>query len=64
MATLQIKNKTLYDIPELTKKLGVGKYTIRRYIKLGTLKAVKVGRAYWVDEEELDKLFATGTEKD
>jgi excisionase family DNA binding protein len=61
MAVLQIDDRTLYDIPEVSAKLGVGVYTVRGYIRKGMIKAVKVGRKYWIDEKDLAKLFETGT---
>jgi excisionase family DNA binding protein len=63
MATLQIDDRTLYDIPEISAKLGVGIQTVRMYVRKGTLKGVKVGRRYWIDEKDLSKLFDTGTTK-
>lgn len=63
MATLQIDDRTLYDIPEISAKLGVGIQTVRMYVRKGTLKGVKVGRRYWIDEKDLSKLFDTGTRK-
>ena len=61
MATLQIEDKVLYDIPALSEKIGIGVMAIRRYVRTGKLKAVKVGRKYWIDESDLAKLFTTGT---
>ena len=63
MATLQIAGKTYYDIDGIAEKIGVGKFTVRGYVRSGTLKAVKVGRRYWIEEKELSNLFATGTGK-
>jgi excisionase family DNA binding protein len=63
MATLQIENKILYDVPGLSEKLGVGINTIRTYIRGGKLSAVKVGRKYWVDEKELASLFTVEENK-
>ncbi|MDM7918507.1 MAG: helix-turn-helix domain-containing protein [Methanosarcina sp.] len=61
MATIQIEGKTYYDIDGIVEKIGVGKFTVRGYIRSGKLKAVKVGRRYWIEEKELSNLFATGT---
>ena len=61
MATLKIEDKTLYDLPELSEKMGVGIETVRMYARSGKVRAVKVGRKYWVDSEELKRLFDTGT---
>jgi predicted site-specific integrase-resolvase len=61
MATLKIEDKILYDMPGLSEKTGMGIVTLRTYVREGKLKAVKVGKAYWVDEKEIAKLFTTGT---
>lgn len=61
MATIQIEGKTYYDIDGIVEKIGVGKFTVRSYVRSGKLKAVKVGRRYWIDEKELSNLFAIGT---
>ena len=61
MATLQIENRVLYDVPELSEKIGASVHTIRAYIPEGKLGAVKVGRKYWVDEKDLASLLDKGT---
>lgn len=55
MAMVEIKADGVryYDIPELVKSIGVTKWTIRRWIKAGKLKAHKVGRKYFVSSEGL-----------
>lgn len=43
----------LYDLDELSRKLKVHIVTLRRYIKLGKLKASKIGQRYWISEDNL-----------
>lgn len=59
MAMVEIKADGVryYDIPELVKSMGVTKWTIRRWIKAGKLKARKVGRKYFVSSEGLRELL-------
>ncbi len=59
MAMVEIKADGVryYDIPELVKSIGVTKWTIRRWIKAGKLKAHKVGRKYFVSSEGLRDLL-------
>lgn len=58
MAMLELKDsERYYDIPELVKSMGVTKWTIRRWIKAGKLKAHKVGRKYFVSSEGLRELL-------
>jgi excisionase family DNA binding protein len=61
MAVLTLDDKTLYDVPEIATRLGVGVFTVRQYIRKGLIKGIKVGRKYWVEEKELAKLFDAGT---
>jgi excisionase family DNA binding protein len=61
MAVLNLDDKVLYDVPEISSRLGVGVFTVRQYIRKGLIKGVKVGRKYWVDDKDLAKLFKTGT---
>ncbi len=58
MAMLELKDsERYYDIPELVKSMGVTKWTLRRWIKAGKLKARKVGRKYFVSSEDLRDLL-------
>ena len=43
----------VYDLKDLSKKLKISIRTLREYIKNGTLKAKKVGKAYYVTEPNL-----------
>lgn len=63
MAMVEIKADGVryYDIPELVKSMGVTKWTIRRWIKAGKLKAHKVGRKYFVSSEGLRELLEGST---
>jgi excisionase family DNA binding protein len=61
MAILNIDERTLYDIPEVSAKLGVGVFTVRQYVRKGLIRGIKVGRKYWIDEKDLAKLFEKGT---
>ena len=63
MAMLELKlvSERYYDIPELVKSMGVTKWTIRRWIKAGKLKAHKVGRKYFVSSEGLRELLEGST---
>lgn len=54
MAAVEIKEGVKYfDIPELIKDMGVTKWAVRRWIKLGKLKAHRVGRKYYISAEDL-----------
>jgi putative resolvase len=46
-----------YDLDEIAKILGTSTETIRRYVRSGKLKAIKIGRDYKVSEENLQKMI-------
>lgn len=39
---------------EAAKALGVGRHTVRYHIKNGNLRAVRMGRDWFIHEEDLD----------
>ena len=49
----------LYKISEVADFLKVHDQTIRRYIKKGELKAVKVGKQWLIKNTDLNKLIKT-----
>lgn len=59
--SIEIAGLKLYDLKELSRILKVNRVTLRGYIEHGRLKAVKVGRSYRVNEEDLKEfLLARG----
>lgn len=48
--------KKYLSTSEAAELLGVDRVTVYRWIKNGTLKAIKIGKSFAVLEEELDKL--------
>lgn len=49
----------LFDIENLSEKLGANEKTIRRYITTGKMTGQKIGRRYYVSKENLIK-FVNG----
>lgn len=47
----------LLTIEEVAKRLKISKATVRRHIKEGRLRAVKIGRVVRVSTEEVKSLF-------
>lgn len=43
----------LYGVPEVAEICRVTEATVREWIKSGKLKALKPGRSYLIDEEDL-----------
>ena len=48
------KEKIVYKLKDLVDILGVSVRTLRKYIKRGELRAVKIGRNYLVRPQDLD----------
>ena len=49
----RISGIELYDLNELSKKLGVHLVTLERYCRQGKIKAQKIGRSWQVSGENL-----------
>jgi excisionase family DNA binding protein len=50
---ITIKNIKLYTIPETAKLLRVTPQTIRKYIAENKIKAKKIGRPFYITEDNL-----------
>lgn len=57
-------NLTLFDVDELSGKLGVTKITIRSYLREGRLIGKKVGGNWYVSEDSLKQFFLTPNSRD
>ncbi len=44
-----------YTVKQLTEILHVNDFTIRRYIDLGLLKAIKKGKSFLISQQDLDE---------
>ena len=51
----EFKDKTLFSTLEVAKILGVSRVTVFNRIKSGEINALKVGRAYLISKEELNR---------
>ena len=49
--------KPAYDLKSLSKMLNLGVVTLRKYIRIGDLRAKKIGKAYYVTETNLLKFL-------
>lgn len=47
----------IYTIQEVAELLRVNQMTIRRWIKSGKIKSIKIGRKYLFNESELKRLL-------
>jgi len=55
--SIQLGELKLYELKELTEKLGVTVITLRNYINEGKLKGRKMGGRWFVTEESLKEFF-------
>lgn len=54
----------LYSIKQVAKKLNVSTSTVRRQIKEGLLKSVRVGNSIRIPQEEVDKYLKISSAAD
>src|SRR3990172_4189245 len=54
---------TLLTVAEVARRLRLSEVTVRRHIRAGSLKAVRVGRGIRVREEDLDTFIQPATPK-
>ena len=55
--TIKIVDKQFYNVEALSKMLFIPVDTVRKYIREGKIKAIKIGRYYLVSEENLQKFL-------
>ncbi len=51
----------LYNLKEVSEKVGLSVTTLKAYVGRGTLKARKIGRTWHVSEDELRRFLNEGT---
>ncbi|MBA7548184.1 hypothetical protein ES705_40631 [subsurface metagenome] len=52
-----ILSKKLYTVKELTQILPLSYFSILEYLKKGRIKGIKIGRKYFVTEENLERFI-------
>ena len=55
--TIKIGKKQFYNVETLGKMLFIPVDTVRKYIRKGRIKAIKIGKFYLVSEENLQKFL-------
>jgi excisionase family DNA binding protein len=55
MRTIWLRSKIInqYSLQDLQEKLQVSKVTALKLVGLGKIKAQKIGRQWWINEEDL-----------
>ena len=54
---LHKRSDTMYTVTEVAKQFSVSRQTVLKWIKTGTIKAVKVVKVYRIPKEEIDRLI-------
>jgi hypothetical protein len=49
---------TYYSVTEAAEMLSIHKVTLRRYIKEGRVEATRIGRPYYITEQNLRQIFS------
>jgi len=65
MRTIWLGSKviTQYSLKDIQEKLQISKVTALKLVQSGKIKAQKIGRLWWVNEEDLID-FLEGSKKD
>jgi len=54
---IKVVKKKLYSVKDLTKMLPITPLTIREYFRKGTIKGNKIGKNWYVTEENLESFI-------
>jgi len=52
--TIKIGRKQFYNVEALSGMLNIPVDTVRKYIRQGRVKAIKIGKKYMISEENLE----------
>ena len=65
MRTIWLGSKviTQYSLKDIQEKLQISKVTALKLVQSGKIKAQKIGRRWWINEEDLIA-FLEGSKKD
>jgi excisionase family DNA binding protein len=58
------KEKLLLDIKEVAQRLSISPWTVRRYIYVGRLRVVRLGRRVLIEPSECVRLLEDARDKD
>lgn len=58
-----VMENQLLTLEEAAERLKISKFTVRRFIEIGKLEGVRVGRQWRVTEEEIKRYIAANTQK-
>ena len=61
---INLESIKMYDLKELSEKIGISVVSLREWIKQGKLKAKKLGVKYYVSEDDLIEFLKKGSDKE
>jgi excisionase family DNA binding protein len=61
---INLESIKMYDLQELSEKLGISVVSLREWIKQGKLKAKKLGVKYYVSEDSLIEFLKEDSKKE
>lgn len=61
---INLESIKMYDLQELSEKLGISVISLRQWIRQGKLKAKKIGVKYYVSEDSLIEFLKEDSKKE
>lgn len=61
---INLESIKMYDLQEVSEKIGISVVSLREWIKQGKLKAKKLGVKYYVSEESLIEFLKEDSKKE
>ena len=58
--TIKIGKKQFYNVEALAEMFLIPADTVRKYIRQGKVKAIKIGKKYMISEENLEAFLEGG----
>jgi len=61
---INLESIKMYDLQELSEKIGISVVSLREWIRQGKLKAKKIGVKYYVSEDSLIEFLKEDSKKE
>jgi len=55
-----MRGMKFFNVPDLTEILGLAPLAVRDYLRKGKIKAVKIGKRWWVSDKNLNAFLNAG----
>ncbi len=57
-------NKKYYSLNEIAQALGISRIAVYKKVRLGQIKAIKIGRAYAVSQDQVSSILGNALSPD